>query len=147
MNRLTNNTCDYCLGNSRPYDFMDRWLRSLDHQPQILRLVDPQGDAEAEIVTRITVIQVIEYTLLHVLRDDEDDNHQPTNVADTVFDAASGNMDANDDRDAHETPTCNSPIAPRRKATTDATAFTSCPTTVEDLESKKMSTHRGHDNL
>ena len=139
MNHIANNTCNSYLGKSRVFDFMDRWLSSLDHQPQILcPLFDHEGDSqETERVRRITVIQVIDCALLHILRNDEDDDHPPTIVADKVLDVTSCNMDAYDDRDAHETPACNSPIAPRRKTTADATAFPTCPATVEDLKRKE----------
>lgn len=61
---------------------MDRW--SLDRQILRYRHDDDHRDKDGEVQRRITVIQVIEYTLMYVLNEDENVSHEHVMVEDTV---------------------------------------------------------------
>lgn len=143
MHNLTNHACNsFSLSKERPSNLIDT-LQLTTHDDAALHQQHGQQNDEELLRRRLTVIQVIEYVLSHVLNEDEgedeDISHELAMVADTLHGASSVYRDAyDDDFSCQGTSAFNPPLAPRRN-NTDPDTMASPPhrPSMEDTESKK----------
>ena len=80
MNLNTKQECYLYFSKSKPFGLRDTWFKSLGypHQQEVL-----EKEPEALHNASVDVLQVIEYALMYVLKEDEDDvNHKPIMVVD-----------------------------------------------------------------